>query len=164
MATLPTTGSVAPSLAPGSEAQYLVAQARMVDAERIRYQIRTSPTASMSHEPTLVVGPDLGKYLSGIKADRPSLAGSSAVYFPVLVRNDGTSLKVQVAGPTLNQEWGAEFKHAKGTGYGPLADAIAAQTGGAVAPPAEAEADEAEDEDTDPDTDPEPTLPNGEKV
>ncbi len=99
-----TRDAAAPSLA-GTGTLYAVAQVRLVDPQRVRFQCAGS-------EWTYMVPSDIAAWLSAQPAPWKSAAGTGAVYVPCLIRPEGdASMRVQVPGASLNRDWGAEWIH-----------------------------------------------------
>ena len=101
------TGATVKSLHPGSGSLYLLGHIR-VDGTTVRVQGRLVPGAKgwEGNAPASVK-------LRGYIADRPhghmSVANTPTMYARCRFRLDGDKLRVQVAGPAFNRDWGAEF-------------------------------------------------------
>lgn len=101
-----TRDTAAPSFA-GTGTLYAVGQCRVIDENRIRYQVGSS-------EWVYSATPEITGWLAKVPAGWPSKAHSASMYVPCLLRSEAPmSMRVQVptSGPGLNREWGAEWIH-----------------------------------------------------
>lgn len=104
------TSEKCPSLAPDSEANYLMVQLRPVDTQNMRVQLT-------DFEDHRMVSTKLYEWLKLAEKSeagkmRLSLAGTKAKYLPAQVRiEDPTTgeVRFRVPGPTLNRDYGACF-------------------------------------------------------
>ncbi len=96
-------GAIVPSLDSGTT-PYVVGQARVTATHRLRLQV---PLASGLLEWEADVSPSLRAWCQTLPTPWPSLAGSSAKYFPLqLRREDANTLRLRIPGSGGNRPWG----------------------------------------------------------
>lgn len=123
-------GTIVPSLNPddkGSPRALLQARVMAADANGKGAALRLQGPGPMEVTVMVEMEPSVWDWLQKLPAGRPSLAGTGAVYFPVLAAADPAGIvRVQVPGPALNRPYGAAFDilHPK---LGPYVGALLAQ-------------------------------------
>ena len=108
-----TNSTFVPSLTPNSKTQYLPGQVRTTNPDAIKFQ------GEGSMEIEVHVDPKIANWLKDRKATLPSVAGTGVMYVPCrLVAHEksdpkvagfGGPVRVQIEGPALNRDFGAEF-------------------------------------------------------
>lgn len=98
-----------PSHRPGSKSVYLPIQVRNTGDNTIRLQAKGVETSAFVSEA-------LHAYLNGLKHTKPSLAGTGAMYVEAQatphmeeIKGYSAPVRIQIKGPKLNRDWGAEF-------------------------------------------------------
>ena len=106
----------------GSGTEYRVVQIRVPESGVVRMQ----GFATKKWETSFHASDKLCDYVSKLTLDRPSQAGTQAMYAGALARReyDGTESKVrlQIPGPELNRKWGAVVVVTAPDAYGVLPD------------------------------------------
>ncbi len=106
--------SFVPSLNPASKTEYLPARVRATSSDALKFQGEGSMELSVSSTDKLT------KWLTdNIKHELPSIAGTGVMYAACqIVAHDEKDpkcagftgpVRVQIKGPALNRDWGAEF-------------------------------------------------------
>lgn len=104
------------SLRPESKAIYFSAQIRRLDEDSVRVQMWKGFNTSQYVEPQHTVDHALTTYIQGLPHDSTSFASSGAKYVTCRLTRHGTEVpgyahpvRIQIAGPSANREWGMEF-------------------------------------------------------
>jgi len=96
-------GQSVASLHPGSTSLYVTGHIRKINDTAVRIQWGKHETAAVASTP-------LADYIAARPQTCPSVAGTGTLYARARLRQEGPGkVRVQVEGPALNREWGAEF-------------------------------------------------------